>query len=107
VLRVSLGPRHFANEMNNRVTIRDKNVEPVQRAVAVVLEVFLHLHVHIVPREVGVEQVAIVAEFVGNRREKNRHRHESASAIESNVGTISQGSSEPKSSVERGADQRI
>jgi len=40
----------------------------VERIAAEILEILLHLHFDIVPREVGAELVAIRPEFVGNRR---------------------------------------
>ena len=70
---------------------------------AEVLEILLHLHFDIVPREVGAELVAIGAEFVGNSREKDFDRHWRTPAIQSRAITISQflASENPPRQIER------
>jgi len=44
----------------------DVDIELVERVAAEILEILLHLHFDIVPREVGAELVAIGAEIVGS-----------------------------------------
>jgi hypothetical protein len=70
-----------ADEMHHGVAIRDIDIELVERVAAKVLEVLLHLHFDIVPREVGAQLFAISAELIRNGREKNLHRHESGSGF--------------------------
>ncbi len=45
------GSSHVAGEMHHGVAIRDIDIELVERVAAKVLEVLLHLHFDIVPRE--------------------------------------------------------
>ena len=65
---------HVADEMHDAIAMRDIDVELVERVAAEVLEVLLHLHFDVVPREVGAELIAIGAELVGDRRQKDLHR---------------------------------
>ncbi|MGA2493178.1 MAG: hypothetical protein ABSF67_09535 [Roseiarcus sp.] len=65
---------HVADEMHDAVAMRDIDVEFVERVAAEVDKVLLHLHFDVGPREVGAELIAIGAELVGHRREKDLHR---------------------------------
>jgi hypothetical protein len=71
--RARIGTGHAAHEMNHGVAIGDIDVELVERVAAEVLEILLHLHFDIVPREISAELIAIDAKLVGNGREKNLH----------------------------------
>ena len=53
-------------------------IEQLERVAAEILEVLLHLHSNVLPREVMDELVAVVAKLIGNRREKNADRHAAA-----------------------------
>jgi len=55
---------HVAHQMHNSVAVGDVDVELVERIAAEVLEVLLDLHRDVLPREVAVELIPIVAEFV-------------------------------------------
>ena len=65
---------HVADEMHDAVAMRDIDVEFIENAAPEVLEVLLDRHFDVVPREVGAEQIAIGAELVGDRRQKDLHR---------------------------------
>ena len=65
-------------EMHHGVAMRDIDVELVERVAAEVLEVLLHLHFDIVPRQVRSQLIAIGAELIRNGREKNLRRHDRA-----------------------------
>jgi hypothetical protein len=69
------GAAHLADQMHDRVAMRDTGVELVQRIAAEVLEVFLHLHSDVLPREVMNEVIAVRAKLVGDRRKKDYDRH--------------------------------
>ena len=49
-----ISTRHAADEMNHCVAMGDIDIELVECVAAEVLEVLLHLHFDIVPREVSV-----------------------------------------------------
>ena len=70
-----LGTGHVADKMHDGVAMGDVDIELVERVAAEVLEILLHLHFDIVPREVGAKLIAIGTELVGNSREKNLDRH--------------------------------
>ena len=72
---VRRGAAHVADEMHDGVAMGDVDVELVERVAAEVLEVLLHLHCDIVPREVMDELIAIGAELVGNGRNQCVFRH--------------------------------
>ena len=54
----------------------DIDIELVERVAAEVLEVLLHLHFDIVPRQVALQLIAKGAELIRNGREKNLRRHD-------------------------------
>ena len=85
-----LGAAHVSDKMHHGVAMGDIDIELVERVAAEILEILLHLHFDIVPREVGAQLVAIEAEFVGNSREKDLDRHRRTPAIQSSAITISQ-----------------
>ena len=62
-------PGHLPNEMHHRVTVRDIDIELVQRVAAKRLEILLNLHLDIMPCQIGTQLVAISPELVRNRRE--------------------------------------
>jgi hypothetical protein len=59
---VRIGAGHAADEMHHRVAVLDIDIELVEYAAAEVLEVLLHLHFDIVPRQVRSQLIAIDAE---------------------------------------------
>jgi hypothetical protein len=67
--------------MNDRVAGADVDVEHVERDDALVLEIFLDFHFHVIAREVVANLVAIGAELVGNARDENLDGHDSPTAV--------------------------
>jgi hypothetical protein len=74
-----IGAGHVAGEMRHGVTVGDIDIELIECVAAEVLEVLLHLHLDIVPRQIRSQLIAIDAELIRNGREKNLRRHERAS----------------------------
>ena len=64
--------------MHHGVAMGDIDVQLVECIAPEVLKILLHFHFDIVPRKIGAQPIAIVAEFIGDGREKNLHRHERA-----------------------------
>ena len=71
-----IGAGHVAGEMHHGVTVRDIDIELLERVAADGYEVLLHLHFDIGPRQVRSQLIAIGAELIRNGREKNRDRHD-------------------------------
>jgi hypothetical protein len=69
------GATHFADEMHDRVAMGDVDVELVERIAAEILEVLLHLHGDIVPRQIAAQLIPVNPELVGNSRKKDADRH--------------------------------
>jgi hypothetical protein len=69
------GPGHVADEVHDRVASLDVEVELVERDAAVVLEILLDLHLHIVAREIVAKLIAVIAKFIRHRGQENPHRH--------------------------------
>ena len=57
---------HVAHEMHDRVAVGDVGVELVEHIAAKVLEVLLHLHRDVMPREIMDELIPVSPELVGN-----------------------------------------
>jgi hypothetical protein len=55
--------------------MRDIDIELVERVAAECLEILLNLHLDVVPCQIGTQLVAVSAELVRNRREKDPDRH--------------------------------
>jgi hypothetical protein len=56
---ISAGAAHVANQMHDRVAMGDIDVELVEHIAAEVVEVLLHLHRDIMPRQIMDEQITV------------------------------------------------
>ena len=65
--RVRGSASHVADKMHDSVAMGDIDIELIERVAAEVLEILLHLHMDIVPFEIGAQQIAIGAKFIRNR----------------------------------------
>ena len=61
-----IGASHVADEMHHGVTVLDIDIELVEHAAPEILEVLLHLHFDIVPRQARSQLIAIGAELIRN-----------------------------------------
>lgn len=62
--------------MNDAVAMSDERVEAVERIAARVLEILLHFHVNVVPRQIVAQLIAVKSELGCDCRNKDAYRHE-------------------------------